>query len=400
MELVRLNALFYITAWLLYTIKRQKFDCGLLLLTIYVFVAICGIFYYIADPSRWRLTLKPYLYLFAIVMLFFRPYLKKDSNILYRYLQVNNLQLLKMFTDLYITIGILYICWVFRRLLINIISGNWGDIRSDAYNKEIHVYKNIFEEIAIAYLEYFRIAATVILFYFLTLKEIKRTRILILAFTIFGSLICVALLTASRGSLLTFFFYLIACYLVFRNGILPKIKKNIKIIAIVFLALVYNYSINVTSSRFGKEMVFNSLIWYFGESFMLFNYGVMDTIKDYTGGLYFFSRWYPVFGLGNEINFNQLGTHFGVGFITFVGTLYIDFGPVGTLLMALFVPIVLYKNVLKKKKKDIADVYIYIFYLDYLMRGVFVVGRSTSVNLFFAIFIYFILKQKIVYRKK
>jgi hypothetical protein len=52
----------------------------------------------------------------------------------------------------------------------------------------------------------------------------------------------------------------------------------------------------------------------------------------------------------------------------------------------------------EKRTLDIADIYMYLFYLSYLVNGVFVVGRGNSLSWLMALIIYAILKTRV--RKK
>ena len=148
------------------------------------------------------------------------------------------------------------------------------------------------------------------------------------------------------------------------------------------------FSIAVTNSRFGELDVSSSLLHYFSHSFLTFNYGVVDSIENFANGKYFFNFFYD----SQYIDFFHLGTHFDTSFITFVGTLYLDFGPTGTFLIALIVPF--FFNFKKKSGKniDFGDLHLYSFYLSYLLIGVFVIGTSNSLDWIIALSFYWLLK--------
>lgn len=108
MILVIFNALLYISALLIYFKKNHKFDCGFFLLAIYAFVALACVFEYKENPNQWNLTLFPFLYLFIVCVLFFRPYYT-SSDLLLRKLKVDNLQTLKIFSIVYIVLAFITI---------------------------------------------------------------------------------------------------------------------------------------------------------------------------------------------------------------------------------------------------------------------------------------------------
>ena len=62
-----------------------------------------------------------------------------------------------------------------------------------------------------------------------------------------------------------------------------------------------------------------------------------------------------------------LGTHVGTAFCTFIGNLYMDFGPIGTLLIAIVVSAIFSRKIYIK---DLADAYIMCFYFQFIMDGV------------------------------
>ena len=148
------------------------------------------------------------------------------------------------------------------------------------------------------------------------------------------------------------------------------------------------FVLSVSNSRFGSSFLSSSLLHYFSHSFLAFNYGVADSITDFAYGKYFFNK---IFG-SIPLDFDYLGTHFDTSFITFVGTLYIDFGPIGTFLIAMIIP-VFFNGIIKRRKRiDFSDLYIYSFYLNYLFIGVFVIGYDNFLNWAIALGFYKIFK--------
>jgi oligosaccharide repeat unit polymerase len=391
MELVIFNALLYVGALFIYWFIRRKIDAGFVLISVYTLVAILGIPLYITTANQWKITLWPYLYLFTVLMLFFRPYFF-DSDSLYKRLNVSNNKVLKIISTLYIICAFIAIYHSMPQAIANIRSGEWLIIRNNLYAGDIVQYTGQTERIAKIFVQYLDIVAIVVLYYFLTLQNIKRLRIILLAIAVIIPTFLTSFIIASRGMLLNLFINLLLGYIIFQKEIPKNIKWAIRIFAISLLVIVFIFSLAVTISRFGESDQSSSLLLYFAHSFMTFNYGVADSIQNYAGGRYFFNWFYDILGLNSTINFNQLGTHFDTAFITFVGTLYIDFGPIGTFLIALFVPIIISRSFRYKKTVDIADIYMFTFYLSYLVNGIFIVGRGNSLSWIMAALIYIILK--------
>lgn len=390
MELVIFNASLYVVSLLIYWRKRRKTDAGLILLAVYSTIAIAGVFYYASNPHVWKLQLWSFIYLFVVVMLFFRPYFF-DSDILYQKLYVRNKQILKIFTFLYILLAYIAIFYSINQAIENIESGAWSIIRNQLYEDEIELYTNQLERVAKIISGYLRPVAIILFFYYLTNKELKKIWLIILGLAIIAPMALTAINTASRGLLVNLAASLFIGYMIFRKGIPNSAKRVLVIVSLILISLALSFSLAVTVSRFGESQKDSSLLSYFGQSMLNFNYGLTDSIRKFGNGKYFFDWFLPFLGI-DQIKGNSLGTHFGTGFFTFVGAWYIDFGPIGTFLIALFLPVIIGSRFRFKHKVDIADLYIYMFYLEYLINGVFVIGRGYALSWFMAIIIYIVLK--------
>lgn len=391
MEFVTFNAIIYVLALLVYWYKRRKIDVGFVLISLYSLVAILGIPLYATTANDWKISLWPYLYMFVVLMLFFRPFFF-DSDSLYEKIYVRNYQIINVISILYIVCAFISIYYMWPQAVENLKSGKWGDIRTELYTEGITMYAGQTERFVKIFAQYFNIVALVILFYFLTFPNIKPLKIILLAIAVTIPTFLTALLIASRGLLFNLFINFLIVYIIFRKEIPPNVKRLIGIIAFSFLIIILFFSISVTRSRFGEANQSASLLYYFGHSFLRFNYGVADSISSYAGGAYLFDWFINLFNLDSTINYNSLGTHFGTSFITFVGTLYIDFGPIGTFLIAIVAPWLISRSFRHKETIDFADVFLYIFYLTYLLNGVFIVGKGSALSWLIAILIYRLLK--------
>jgi oligosaccharide repeat unit polymerase len=228
--------------------------------------------------------------------LFFRPYFY-NNDIIYSRLKVTNNNLLNIIFILFIFCSFIAIYYSFYDVLDNIKSGEWLLIRNQLYNQEIILYTNQIEHFSLLFTQYFNLAVLVILFYYLTLKRTKSLFIILLIIALIVPTSFAAINTASRGMLVNLFFNLVLAYLIFQKGITKSNKKIIKISTLIFLILMLIFSISVTISRFGESDQNSSLLFYFGHSFMTFNYGVADSIKEFLGGKFFFNWFYDLFGL-------------------------------------------------------------------------------------------------------
>lgn len=139
---------------------------------------------------------------------------------------------------------------------------------------------------------------------------------------------------SSRGLLVEFILSIIVCFYLFKAKFTNSLLRHIKLLFGVLLFLILLYSFSVTASRFGdetdklpEEYSQNiSLVDYFGQSFLVFNSGVYP-MHTYANGKYMLKYLYSIAGEDTSIEQNVLGASYGTGFFTFVGALYIDFGP-------------------------------------------------------------------------
>ena len=390
MDLVIFNSLLYVGTLLVYWFRRRKIDAGFILLAVYAAIAIACVFNYASDPDIWELQLWPFLYLYVVCMLFFRPYFF-DSNILYERLYVRSESTLNVFTIVFITCSIISVYYSVSLAIENINSGSWSELRNKLYAGEIELYSNQLERFSNIFVQYLSPLAIILLFYYLTLKLRKPIFLIILSISSIAPTFIISINTASRGILVNLSVSIFMGYVIFRKGIPQRINKAIYIYGLSLLSIFLIYSLAVTSSRFSGSESSSSLLSYFGQSMLVFNYGLSDSIYIYADGKFFFNWFLPFLEI-SPFNYYTNGTHFGTSFFTFVGAWYLDFGPVGTFIIAICLPIVISHSFRNKNRVDLADLFIFFFYFNYLIQGVFVIGRGNALAWVMAFIIYGILK--------
>ena len=99
-----------------------------------------------------------------------------------------------------------------------------------------------------------------------------------------------------------------------------------------------------------------------------------------------------MFGGNSVINLKSLGYTGGSGFYTFIGDFYIDFGPIGTFLLALVVSIFL-RHFTKKANKKLSDLVLIVFFANYFMTGVFVIGSGSALSWIMCGVVYLIVRN-------
>lgn len=367
---------------------KRKFDVGFLLLSVYTLTSVFCVLYLSTDETNWNLNLWSFVYLFIVIVLFLRPFLLSKRIVLNDNLVVFR-SFFKYFIILYFVCSLIDIYFNFSNFRDNIINGNWAELRRDLYAGEIKMYSNQLERLAKIFIQYLNPLAIIIFFICIINYKIKKVWLLLLLFAIILPNFMTAANTASRGLVFALGLGFLSAFVMFYSFFSKKTKKNIILSFLLFGVIFAIYSISVTTSRFGDGNESSSLLFYFGHSMLTFNFGLTDTIQYFGNGKFFFDllviklKYAP-------INLDLLGTHLGTKFFTFVGSLYIDFGPTGTFILAILVPI--FFSYKLKSSIGLADLFIIYVYINYLLMGVFVIGRGNFLSWFISFFIYKILK--------
>ena len=207
----------------------------------------------------------------------------------------------------------------------------------------------------------------------------------------------VAMLQASRGGMVALAISIALSFRMFSPAVPKNVVRSMYKLALVIIPLMVVYFIAVSVSRFEEAKQGNfdsaesSYVMYLGESMLYFDDGVMNGVTEYAEGGY-------LFDIPEKIS-QIKGDHFGVHFMTFIGCLYLDFGPYGTLIYALLVA-AYWRLFMQKKRKGIPELFFLLTYLMYLFNGVFVMGYGYGIQWIEAIFIYIALRvAELIYRK-
>jgi oligosaccharide repeat unit polymerase len=324
-------------------------------------------------------------------MLAIRPFFINFNTVIDN-IKIRNVTFINVFIYAYIFCALIDIYYGSSRAIMNIVSGEWSSTRNDLYAGDVQLYNNQLQRFAMIFVGYFKPLAIIIFFVGMMIDAVKTKWILLLFLSITISTFVISINTASRGMLVGLFASLFCGFILFKNRLPNYWKKTIYILGSSLVGVSLIYALAVTESRFGESNQSSSLLFYFGHSMLTFNYGLTDTISNFANGSYFFDSFVNIFKFDRFVT-SDLGTHFGTNFFTFVGAWYIDFGPNGTFLIALIIPLY-FKRVLKRKVVGIAELFISFVYLNYLFMGVFVIGRGNALVWIISFIIYGFLKIK------
>lgn len=389
MTLVIGNALLYLITLLVYWHKQRRMDYGFVTIAFYLIVAICCIFEYIAEPHRWELTAWPFVYLFIANLILFLPLFSSSDKIAAKvyYNRSINIPGLQIFCGIYIIFALITTICYFPLAWDSLQSGAWASIRDSTYEEEFHLFQNPILNILANLSTHFTIAVIVIYFFLLTQPRISKAFKTTLLISTIIPMALTALVIAARGHIFTLLFNFLLGFLCFRQYIPKRTKRTLLVWAIVFGGILGLYTIAVTIARFGQESD-SSLLYYFGHSMLTFDYGLTDTIDTYGKGAYTFRRF--VNYVVHDLDWT-LGTHFGTSFFTFVGSLYIDFGPLGTMIAVTLLAISV-RVLIRKHNLDLADMFIYLFYISTVLNGALITAPDLGWRCLLAFIIYIMLK--------
>lgn len=389
---VIINSLMYILLFGITWQLNRKIGVSEILLSIYVVVSFFGIVYFLESPSAWNLSLFNLMYLFFVFCIFFIPVMQDEKT------EVKECPL--HYYSIYKKVGLFYIiiasysCIVYLpQVYLALTNPNWAEIYNEAHDV---IEGNIYTKLANLFF-HIRYLGIILFFSFLTKKDEKKWFVIAMGLAAFLPVFLVAIIQASRGGVVALAISIALTFRMFSQALPKNVVRIIYKLALIAAPLMIIYFIAVSISRFegvkAKEFdsTESSLIMYLGESMLYFDDGVMNGVTEYAHGGY-------ILDIPERIS-QIRGDHFGVHFMTFIGCLYLDFGPLGTIIYALLIA-AYWKLFMRKESFGIPELFFLLTYLMYLFNGVFVMGYGYGIQWLEAIFIYFALRiAEFIYKK-
>ncbi len=367
------------------------------MLSMWCVTSILGPILYVTEPNKWKLMLWPYVYMFFTFLVFIRFILKRDTHLF----PIDTfIRKKSIFIDILNYIYI--ICAVYELMNIDLAVLSFSFLSEEAQELYMAAHEdNVIVKSALFYAQRYT-SALFILSVITVFNYLAQGR------KLFGWTLFVFILVsvvagnaeiAARGVIMSQIIVFFSAYLLYRPFLSNRVKKTVAIGGITAGTLVGSVLVAITVSRFsdnsmvtGYDSPLESIISYFGHSMLYFNYGICDVDFETWGG----SRTFNYFAmLLFGIDFRQLnvtGVHAGTSFITFIGMLVRDFGYVGTVIFGFVVSWGMYKLWSGNNAKTFAGMYIYIFYLNRMIMGVFVTAPGSDYTYAWAILTYFFLK--------
>ncbi len=383
------NASLYLMFLLVYWHNHKRLDLYFIILTAYTIVAILGCVLLCTNTMKYDLSMFNFIYLFTCVLIFLQPFKYAKFSATNIFILDNGF--IKILLTIYLIAGIISLYYSIPRILALSAEADWNQIRQNVYSgEEIEYYGNSFEKLTKNIFSYLSPFGVVMTFYQLTKNKINVLLTLSLFFVWLSSTYCSSAVVASRGMMVKLVGMAMIMFIIFKDSIPKNRKKVLLIMSIGVIAFFGSYILVVSQSRFGNDAG-GSVFEYLGHSMLSFNDGIMNSMHDYGYGKYFFKWFYPIFGINSDLNLATLGCTHGSAFMTFVGCFYIDFGPIGTIILGLLVSELLYRFT-KQKCYYLSDITIVAYFANWYLNGVFVVGRSASLGWLMAFVVYFIVR--------
>ncbi len=390
------NAFLYVLTLIIYWVKHKRIDLFFAVFSFFTLVSVLEVYLIFSDNSNYKLSIFNFLYLYICVILFLWPF--KHAKFLSNNITVCENKLIKVLLFIFFISGCVSLVYSIPRTILLSNLDNWNEIRNNVYSGEdVEYYSSSLERFTKNVFHYLSPFGIVMAFYQITKNKINILYTISIFFVWIANSYCAATVVASRGMIFIDAVQLVLIYLIFKNQISSKRKKVLFVIASCVIVFIATYMIAVTTSRFGDDAEVDSVLYYLGHSMSTFNQDIMTPIHDYGYGKYFFKWLCPALGFNPELNLNELGCTHGTAFMTFVGCFYIDFGPFGTILIAVLTSTMLY-TFTKKKKYHLSDLIIIAYFASWFLNGALVVGRSQSLIWLMVFVVYFIVR--IIEKKK
>ena len=348
----------YLLAWVVTFIiykKRHPFNAGCGLICLYLLYATTSLLLYntvsVYDyEKRWSLSMLPFIYLYLSLLIFSLPVLKLNTTCSTTIIAPNN-RIINTLAIIIVLASLLSVRNIIDELSKNIYllfidtsagQETYMNSAANAADKGKSI-SNIFSIIFNAFTDF----GVFLLFYFCTIKRCKFNNILIIGLItalILGVLTSLA--SGSRGAFVNKTILVVNTYLLFSRFLNSEIKRKLKSIGLILIALLFSVFLAITNSRFGAVKGRSntaSIFDYSGQANL--NFG---TYAFNNGGLRYGDRTIPL--VKKILGFNDVPDNYverrnkyqnlkinDEVFVTYIGDIVFDFGSIGGILLISFV---------------------------------------------------------------
>ena len=404
--IIRTDAAIYLITFLYWLIKLKKLNVGLIILGIMTISHLGTIFYYTILSSLgvyMNIQIAPYVFLYLMIVMGLYPFLTykglKHVNIGGNLNTIKGIAIFIIFVNLEPLLENIYLA-LFSR-------GEYADLYEDKQDGALEIYSFIGEKF-MRWASYFKICATVSLFYFLS--KYKSNRYLLLGlFLCQINYVLQGMNTGSRGNIVSQVIMCVLCFVLFSpqysSHLIRKTKKNLLILLIPIGLLLFG----ITASRYESGRKDKSMVeWiflYVSEGPIKFNNEMWDGEHN-TNGDVNMNFLKDLLGMKTYVTYEERNDHYIAKngrwievFYTYVGDFVSDFGIIG----AFFICVALFlitKKILKSDTLHFHDVLLLMFLLHFYAIGFasncyrsYFLQRGLFYNSFIYIYLFFASKR-------
>lgn len=341
--LIIFDALAYILTFLYWCIKLRRFNVGLLLLLIMTISHVGCIFYYtvLKDLGLLEANLKvlPFVYLYLMIIICLYPYLIHGGIKI-----IDDIGLKSSLMCLSVFIILLNIePFLENLLLLSSSNSDYSELYEDMREGELNIYSSVGKKL-MSWAHLFRIITPVLFFYFV--QKNSRNRLVL-----FGLGLCIInqflywINIGARGGILSQFFILTLCFLLFYRMLPSNIINYIKKYGLLSIIVGLIFFAGITVSRYesgnSNKTIVGWLLLYSSEGPIRFNTEMWDGQHNTKGDVnlnYFKNmlgmKTYITYEDRDEYYLAKNGRRIEV-FYTYIGDFVSDFDYIGGFLICL-----------------------------------------------------------------
>lgn len=375
MHILILNFFAYLLTLIIYAKHKRKIDLGFLCISAFTLSSLGACWYYSFDlvPLYYpNIRIVPLIYIYALVLLCITPFIRLRLDIIKKFDSTG-------YEDIFNALSILFgLCSVpvFINLLINLATKSFaGNVLNSMYESNIDNATSIFFppiKPFFSVIRRFYDLIILLLCYNVFLKKHTKYNKIVNTSLLLGvlSFFLYAFQAGSRGGIVKDCTVAIGYFLIFssiyNSGIWKNIVKKIRITAIVvFSSIVLGLSA-ISISRFTTGELSTSNIYmsqwisqYLGEGMIRFADVLWPLEKDLNGDKNFSyiksllnGNGYKNNDIANDVYESRIGIKTSV-FYTFIGSFYLDFNVLGTIIVCVLIFFFLNSicNIIKIKQK-------------------------------------------------
>jgi oligosaccharide repeat unit polymerase len=393
---------------LVFYARKYGLNIGSLLLILYtlVFAAAIPLYYGYEKYSDVHVSFFSMIYLVVMIFIWLMPILIFSTKE-YTFSEYFSIHKFNALSYALIASGVLTYAFLLPAGIHNLSNPDISFIRNATMKGEIEIYSdNAFVNFIISNLSLFYPLSIILFFY--SIAFLERGKIFnILLFFSTTAFIVISLLYVARGDIVYWALMYVFLYIFFRKYFNYDKRKTIMIPFVIAVILGIMYFTIISLARFETydHGPLFGILDYWGQPAI--NFGdYFDHFTVFQHGTLNFPYVQRILGLPHREGvvdyFDQASTdtgyYLGV-FYTFIGSFFIDFGPIGTailVLVASFLGFVLFR---KSDEIPIYKIILMVLYCQIPLQGLFIfnlLNDNGNKYIFFMLILSFIIRIKII----